>query len=332
MKEVGIDLGTSNTLIYVKGSGIVINEPSYVAFNKKSGEIVGVGQKAYAMYAKTPEHIEVSRPLTNGIIFDFEVTESMLSYFMNFLKQGWGGFMSRPFVIIGIPTHITEVEKGAVEDVVRSAGAKKVILIEEPLLAGIGAGLPVGESSGSIIIDIGGGTTEIGLISLGGLVVKKNLNIAGDKFDQDIIEYIKSTFNLLIGSITAERIKKEIGSAMVLEKPLSLAVYGRDLSKGLPCQITITDQHIREALNDSLEKIAETLKDVLHIAPPELAVDIVKNNIIITGGGGLLRGFPKFLEKKTQMPCRLADDPLTTVVRGEGLMLENFDTMRSLLS
>lgn len=331
MKSIGIDLGTSNTLVYVKGQGIVINEPSFVAFNKKSGEIIAVGRNAYSMYGKTPEHIDVSRPLLNGIIFDFEVTESMLSYFMNSLALGWLSFLQRPLVLVGIPTNITEVERGAVEDASRGAGAGQVMLIEDPLVAAIGAGLPVQESQGSLIVDIGGGTTEIGLISLGGLVVKKNLKIAGDKFDQDIIEFVKAAHRLIIGPTTANSIKMEIGSAFPLEKPLSLTVQGKDAVKGLPREITLTDRDVREAITESLDKIAETIRDVLQSSPSAFSADIMKNNIVITGGGSLLRGLTRYLEKKVEMPCRLADDPLTTVVRGEGLILENFEEMKALL-
>lgn len=331
MKSIGIDLGTSNTLVYVMGEGVVVNEPSYVAFQKKSGEIVAIGQKAYAMHGKIPEHLEVSRPLRNGIITDFEVTEGMLSYFINSLNLGWSTFFNRPLVLVAIPTTITEVEKGAVEDAARSAGAGQVILIEEPLAGAIGTGLPVKESSGSVIVDIGGGTTEIGLISLGGLVVKKNLKVAGDQFDDDIIDYVKSNYELLIGKTTAERIKKEIGSALPLEKPLELTVYGRDLVKGLPREAVINDKDVRKAIAESLNAISENLKDVLQSAPPEFASDIMKNSIIVTGGGALLRRLPEYFTKKIEMPCSLAADPLTTVVRGEGLILENFEEMQSIL-
>jgi len=331
MRSIGIDLGTSNTLVYVKGEGIVINEPSVVAFNKKTGSIIGVGHKARAMQGKTPEHIEVSRPLVHGIISDFEVTETMLSYFLSQLNLGVFSFFSRPLVIVGIPTNITEVEKSAVEDAAKSAGASEVILIEEPLAAAIGAGMPVQESSGSLICDIGGGTSEIGLISLGGLVLKKNLKIAGDILNQDIIEYVKHEHNLLIGEASAEQIKIEVGSALPLGRKGSFTVSGRDLLRGLPREIMLTEKEIREALQHSLESIAEAIKDVLHQVPPELAGDIIKYHIVITGGGSLLKGLDKFLEQYIQMPVRIADDPLTTVVRGEGLILENFEEMKHLL-
>ncbi|MBI3335667.1 MAG: rod shape-determining protein [Candidatus Portnoybacteria bacterium] len=331
MKSIGIDLGTSNTLVYVKGEGIVVNEPSVVAFNKKTGGIIAVGHKARSMQGKTPEHIEVSRPLVHGIIFDFEVTETMLSYFMSELKLGLLSFLARPLVIVGIPTNITEVEKSAVEDAAKSAGAGKVILIEEPLAAAIGAGMPVGESTGSLVCDIGGGTSEIGLISLGGLVVKKNLNVAGDALNQDIIEYVKNEHNLLIGPTTAEQIKMEIGSALPLGKKGIYAVSGRDLVKGLPREITLTEKEVREAMRHSLKTIAEAIKDVLNQVPPELAGDIIRNHIIVTGGGSLLKGLDKFLEQYVEMPVQIADDPLTTVVRGEGLILENFEEMKHLL-
>lgn len=331
MKAIGIDLGTSNTLIYVSKEGIVINEPSVVAFNKKTGEIIAVGHKARIMQGKTPDHIEVSRPLVHGIVFDFEVTESMLSYLLNQLNRGVFSFFSRPLVIVGIPTSITEVEKSAVEDAVKSAGAGEVILIEEPLAAAIGAGLPVQESAGSLICDIGGGTTEIGLISLGGLVLKKSTKVAGDTFNQDIIEYVQSEHHLLIGPASAERIKIEIGSAVPLGKKSSFTVSGRDLIKGLPREITLSDKEIREALEPSLITIAEHIKDVLNQVPPELTGDIIKNHIIISGGGSMLKGIDRFFTAYIQMPVRVADDPLTTVVRGEGLILENFNEMKSLL-
>lgn len=331
MKKIGIDLGTSNTLVYVKGEGILINEPSLVAFNKKSGTIIAVGHKARSMRGKTPEHIEVSRPLVHGIIYDFEVTEAMLSYFLSQLSLGFSSFFSRPLVVVGIPTNITEVERSAVEDAAKSAGAGEVLLIEEPLAGAIGAGMPVSESAGSLICDIGGGTTEIGLISLGGLVVKKNLKIAGDVLDQDILEYIQSEHNILIGQSTAERIKQEIGSAVPTEKKGALTISGRDLVRGLPREITITEKEIRGAIMHSLQGIAEAIKDVLNQIPPELAGDVIKHHIIITGGGSLLKGLDTYLEQYIQMPVRVADDPLTTVARGEGLILENFEEMKTLL-
>lgn len=331
MKAIGIDLGTSNTLIYVNKEGIVVNEPSVVAFNKKTGEIIAVGHKARVMQGKTPAHIEVSRPLVHGIVFDFEVTESMLSYLFSQLSLGVFSFFSRPLVIVGIPTNITEVEKSAVEDAVKSAGAGEVILIEEPLAAAIGAGLPVQESAGSLICDIGGGTTEIALISLGGLVIKKSTKTAGDTFNQDIIDYVQSEHHLLIGSSSAERIKIEIGSAIPLGKKSSFTISGRDLIRGLPREITLTDKEIRDALEPSLVVIAEHIKDVLNQVPPELTGDVIKNQIIISGGGSLLKGIEKFLENYIQMPVRIADDPLTAVVRGEGLILENFNEMKNLL-
>lgn len=331
MKGIGIDLGTSNTLLYVHKEGIIVNEPSIVAFNKKTGEIIAVGHRARMMQGKAPEHIEVSKPLVHGIIYDFEVTESMLSYFFGQLKRGVFSLFSRPRVLVGIPTNITEVEKSAVEDAAKSAGAGEVILIEEPLAGAIGAGMPVQESAGSFICDIGGGTSEIGLISLGGLVIKKSLKVAGDAFNQDIMEYVRNEHQLLIGEPTAEQIKIEIGSAIPLGKKSTFTVCGRDLVRGLPREITLSDKEIREAMQPSLDLIAETIKDVLNQVPPELAGDIIRNHITITGGGSLLKGMDKFLEETIQMPVRLADDPLTTVVRGEGLILENFDEMKGLL-
>ena len=331
MKSIGIDLGTSNTLVYVKGEGIIVNEPSIVAFNKKTGNIVGVGHKARAMQGKTPEHIKVSRPLVHGIIYDFEVTETMLSHFLSNAHLGLSSFFSRPLVLVGVPTNITEVERSAVEDAAKSAGAGEVLLIEEPLAAAIGAGLPVQESSGSLICDIGGGTTEIGLISLGGMVIKRNINVAGDMINQDIIDYVHNVHNLLIGPVTAEFIKMEVGSAVSLGKHDAITISGRDLIRGLPRETTLTEKEIRKAIVHSLEMIAETIKDVLNQVPPELAGDIIKNSIIITGGGSLLKGIDQFLQEYIQMPVRVADDPLTTVVRGEGLILENFDEMRNLL-
>lgn len=331
MKAIGIDLGTSNTLIYISGEGIVANEPSMVAFNKKTGEIIAVGHRARIMEGKTPGHIEVSRPLVHGIVFDFEVTESLLSYLLDQLKLGVFSFFSRPLVIVGIPTNITEVEKSAVEDAVKNAGAGEVILIEEPLAAAIGAGLPVQESAGSLICDIGGGTTEIGLISLGGLVLKKSIKVAGDTFSQDIMEYVQNEHHLLIGEMSAERIKIEIGSAIPIGKRSTFTVSGRDLVRGLPREISLSDKEIREALEPSLITIAENIKDILNQVPPELTGDIIRNHIIISGGGSLLKGIDKFLEHYIQMPVRVTDDPLTTVVRGEGLILENFNEMKGLL-
>jgi len=323
VKSIGVDLGTANTLVYVKGEGIVINEPSVVAINKKTGNFVAIGREAKAMVGRTPAHITAIKPLVNGVISDFEVTEKMLHSFIQRAYGGeWQRFLARPQMLIGIPSEVTEVERGAVEDAARNAGAARVTLIDEPIAAAVGAELSIQEPTGHMVIDIGGGTAEIAVLSLGGIVVRKSLRIAGDKFDQDIIQYIRQNFNLLIGERTAEEIKIKIGSAVELPETLVTSVRGRDLLTGLPKEIMVSDEHVRDALRPSLFALVEAVKDVIETTPPELLTDIMDSAIILSGGGSLLKGLDALLYQATKVSVRPVEDPLTNVVRGIGLVLE----------
>lgn len=331
-QDVGIDLGTANTLVYVRGKGIVINEPSVVAVNQKTGQILAIGNEAKKMVGRTPSHIVASRPLVQGVISDFEVTEKMLRYFFDRVKRQFLGFLpQRPRVVIGIPSGVTEVEKRAVEDAARNAGAREVYLVEEPMAAAIGARLPVQEASGSMIIDIGGGTSEIAAISLGGIVVSKSLRIAGDKLNEDIIRYSRDEFKLLLGERTAEDIKIAIGSAYKLEDPLEMPMRGRDLLTGLPREVIVNDSQIRKAMARSIQMLVDAVKSAIEETPPELLADIMTRGIYLAGGGSLLRGLDRLLEEETEMPVKIADDPLTAVVRGCGIILEDLDKLADVL-
>ncbi len=330
-KDIGIDLGTANTLVYVKDKGIVINEPSVVAVNKRTDQVLAIGNEAKKMVGKTPAHIVATRPLVDGVISDFEVTEQMLRYFIEKVHQEGFTIFPRPRVVIGIPSDVTEVERRAVEDACISAGARQAFLIEEPIAAAIGARLPVQDASGNMIVDIGGGTTEVAVISLGGLVTAKSLRIAGDELNQNIIEYARSEFNLLLGEKTAEDIKIAIGSASKLEEPLETTMRGRDLVTGLPKEVVINDEQVREALMRSVRVIVNGIKTIVEETPPELVADIMKRGIVLAGGGSLLRGLDKVLAEQTQMPVHIADDPLTCVVRGCGIVLEDIDALKDVL-
>lgn len=330
-KDIGIDLGTANTLIYVKDKGIVINEPSVVAINKRTNQVLAIGNEAKKMVGKTPGHIVATRPLVDGVVSDFEVTEQMLRYFIEKVHQEGFTIFPRPRVVIGIPSGVTEVERRAVEDACVSAGARQAFLIEEPMAAAIGARLPVQDASGNMIVDIGGGTTEVAVISLGGLVTAKSLRIAGDELNQNIIEYARSEFNLLLGERTAEDIKITIGSASKLEEPLETTMRGRDLVTGLPKEVVINDEQVREALARSVRIIVNSIKTTVEETPPELVADIMKRGIILAGGGSLLRGLDKVLAEQTQIPVHIADDPLTCVVRGCGIVLEDIDALKDVL-
>ncbi|MFA5155623.1 MAG: rod shape-determining protein [Patescibacteria group bacterium] len=321
--DLGIDLGTKNTLVYVEGKGIVINEPSVVAINKRTNEILEVGAAAKKMVGKTPGHIEAVKPLVEGIISDFEVTEKMLKYFISKVHQDNFALISRPRVVIGIPMELTEVEKKAVEDAAKSAGARKVYLIEEAMAAAIGARLPVAEATATMIVDIGGGTTEIAVISLGGVVTWKSLKAAGNEFDNDIIEYIREEFNILIGEQLAENIKIAIGSAMPLEAPQEIEVRGRDLITGLPKALMANDKQIREAINRTVVKIIDNIKTILETTPPELVSDIYERGLFLSGGGALLRGLDQAISAATKIPVKIVDDPLTCVARGTGILLSD---------
>ncbi|MFA5133627.1 MAG: rod shape-determining protein [Patescibacteria group bacterium] len=322
-KDLGIDLGTSNTVIYVKDRGIIINEPSIVAINKKTEQILAVGREAREMVGKTPPHIEICRPLLKGIISDFEVTEKMLRFFIDKVHEGGFNIMPRPRVVIGVPLEITEVERKAVEDAALSAGAREVFLIEEPMAAAIGARLPIEEADGNLIVDMGGGTTQIAVISLSGVVTWRALTIAGDELNKNIIQYAKEVFNLLLGEKHAENIKKKIATAYRLNERQEVQMRGRDLLTGLPKEITITDDHVREAISGSIKTILENIKATLENTPPELVADIYERGLVLCGGGALLQGLDKLIADYTGIPVRIAEDPLTCVSRGAGALLSN---------
>ncbi len=329
--DIGIDLGTANTLIYVRGRGIIINEPSIVAINKKTDQVLSIGEEAKKMIGCTPGHIVAIRPLIDGVISDFEITEQMLRYFFNKVHKGAYSFLVRPRVVIGIPSGVTEVERRAVEDAVRNAGAREVYLVEEPMAAAIGARLPISDAVGNMIVDIGGGTTDIAMISLGGIVVSRNLRIAGEKMNDDIIQYIRDEFQLLIGEKTAEKIKILIGSVSPLKEKLTASIKGRDLVSGLPKEVIISDSEITEAITPSVSAIISEIRSVVEETPPELISDLMTRGIILAGGGSLLRGFPEMVEKATGIPTRLVEDPLTAVVRGCGIILEDIESLREIL-
>lgn len=331
-KDIGIDLGTANTLVYVRGRGIVINEPSVVAVNQKTGQVLEIGEEARKMVGRTPSHIIASRPLRNGVISDFEVTEQMLKYFINKVHKGSFFLFPRPRVVIGIPSGATEVEKKTVEDAARNAGAREVYLIEEPIAAAIGARLAVQDAVGNMIVDIGGGTTEVAVISLGGLVAARSARIAGDKMNEDIINFAREEYKLLLGERTAEDIKINIGSCMELDEELEAIMRGRDLVSGLPKEITIKDKEVRKALEGSVRLIVSFVKETIEETPPELLADIMHNGIVLAGGGGLLRRFDELLARETRVPVKLAEDPLTCVVRGTGVILENIEKLKYTLA
>lgn len=330
-KDVGIDLGTATTLIYVKGRGIVINEPSVVAINQKTGQILAIGDEAKKMVGRTPAHISATRPLIEGIISDFEVTEQMLRYFINNVHKDSFTILPRPRVIVGIPSGITEVERKAVRDAALNAGAREVYLVEETMAAAIGARLPIQEALGNMVVDIGGGTSDIAVISLGGVVTSRILKIAGDKLNQDIIDYAQDELKLVLGEKTAEDIKIAIGSASELDEPLEAPMRGRDLTTGLPKEIIVNDDQIRHALSRSNKAIVDAIKDTIEATPPELVADIMNKGIILVGGGSLLRGLDKLINKETKMPVKVIDDPLTAVARGAGIILEDLDKLKEVL-
>jgi len=328
-QDIGIDLGTANTLVYTPERGIIINEPSVIAINLRTEQILAVGHEAKMMLGKTPPYIAVTRPLTNGIISDFEVTEKMLKYFISKINEDRFFFAPRPSVIIGVPLEITEVERKAVEDAIMSAGARRAVLVEEAMASAIGAKLPVTEAVASMIVDIGGGTTEVAVISLSGIVTSKSLKIGGDELSKNIIQYAKEKFNLLIGETHAEELKTKIGSAREQEGGLEYFIRGRDLLTGLPRENRISDWEVREALMRSIWLIVDAVKSVLEITPPELVADIHERGIVLAGGGSLLRGLDIALAEATLIPVRLADDPLTCVVRGTGALIENLELLNT---
>ena len=320
--DLGIDLGTANTCIYVRGKGVIFIEPSIVAINMTTKEVVATGNEAKRMLGKTPSNIVAMKPMKDGVIADFEACESMLRHFILKVITPRHRFVLPPKIIISVPSGITSVERRAVKETAVKAGARMVKLVEEPMAAAVGVGLPVSEPCGSFILDIGGGTTEMAVISLGGIVLSKSLRIAGNEMDEAIIEYLKKKYNLLIGEKTAETIKIDIGSAFPLDEELTLDVNGRSLVEGLPKMVKIRSEEIREALKDTLSMIVSSVRDILEETPPELSSDLIERALIVAGGGALLRGIDKLISEETKLPVFVAEEPLLAVVRGTGKMLE----------
>ena len=327
--DIGIDLGTANTLVYVKGKGVVVSEPSVVALNQKTGRVVAVGSQAKDMLGRTPPHIVALRPLVDGVISDFEVTEEMLAYLLN--RAQTEKKMLGPRVVIGVPSGITNVEIRAVRDAARNAGAREVHIVEEPMAAAIGIKLPIHEAKGSMIIDIGGGTCDIAVITLGGVVRSRNVRIAGDKLNNDIISYIRGEFKILVGEKTAEDLKIAVASILEGPQPLEATVRGRDLITGLPREVVLTDADVRRAISHSVDQIIDATREVLETTPPEILSDVMREGAYLTGGGALIRGMPELLEDILKLPVHVADDPLTAVVRGTGIILENLEKYKDIL-
>jgi len=326
--DLAIDLGTANTLVYAKGKGIVVSEPSIVAMNTLTGKVEAVGKAAKEMLGRTPGKIIAIRPMKDGVIADFEVTEQMLSYFIR--KAHNRNTLVRPRIVVGIPSEVTQVEKRAVKDSALKAKASEVYLVDQAMAAAIGAGLPITEPSGNMVVDIGGGTTDVAVISLAGIVYSKSVRVAGNEMDEAIIQYIKKKYNLLIGERTAEQIKLEIGSAYPLDEPLTMEIKGRDLIEGIPKTLTITDAEIREALAEPISIIVNAVRVALEKTPPELSADIVDRGIVLTGGGSLLQNLDRLLREETGLPVSVAEDPLSSVVLGTGKMLSDFDLLRKI--
>ena len=330
-QDIAIDLGTANSEVYVRGRGIVIQEPSVVAVNQKTGQILAIGDEAKKMVGRTPAHIVATRPLRSGVISDFEVTEQMLRYFIEKAQRKKIIINPRPRVIVGIPCGVTEVERKAVCDATKNAGAREVFLIEEPMAAAIGARLPVQEAGGNLIVDIGGGTTEVAIISLGGIVISKSLRVAGDKLNEDIIHFAQDEYKLLIGERTAEAIKIGIGSAYPLKEKRELPMRGRNLVTGLPEEILVSDDDIRKAMEKSIKQIVTEIKTTVEETPPELLADVMTSGIQMAGGGSLLRGLDILIQKETKIPTKIIEDPMTAMVRGAGMVLENLDQLHEVL-
>jgi rod shape-determining protein MreB len=326
-KNIGVDLGTANSLVYLSGRGIVINEPSIAAVNNKTGQVLALGAEAKKMLGRTPAHITVIRPLVNGVISDFEMTQVMLRHFIKKVseRKGLSSFFNFNRAIIGVPSNLTEVERKSVEDALLGAGASQAYVIEAPLLSALGARLPIGEPSASVIVDIGGGTTEIAVIAMDGIVSAQSLKVAGDKLNDDLVRFMREEFKLAIGEPSAEELKLAIGSALPIDQKLELMVRGRDMATGLPREVLVKDVQVRSALAKSLRSIIEAVREVIESAPPELVGDILKNGIHLCGGGSLLRGIDKLIEKELMVKVVVADDPLTCVVRGTGIIADNFD-------
>jgi len=326
--DLAIDLGTANTLVYARGKGIVVCEPSIIAVNQRTGKVEAVGKEAKEMFGRTPGSIIVIRPMKDGVIADFEHTEKMLDHFIR--KAHNRSLGVRPRIVIGIPSQITQVEKRAVKDSAYRAKASKVYLVEQAMMAALGAGLPVTEPTGNMVVDIGGGTTDVAVISMAGIVYSRSIRVAGNKMDEDIMQFIKRKYNLLLGERTAEDIKINIGSAFPLEEELTMEIKGRDLVEGIPKTLVISDEEVREALSEAVSDIIEAIRLALEQTPPELSADIVNKGIVLTGGGSLLKNLDKRLREETGLPVSIADDPLASVVLGTGMMLNDFDLLRKI--
>ena len=327
--DLAIDLGTANTLVYLKGRGIIVQEPSIVVVNHQTGKVEAVGKRAKEMLGKTPKSVLAIKPMRDGVIADFEIAEKMLDYFIKKSTNN-RSFLLRPRIVIGIPTGVTQVERRAVKDIAMRAKASEVYLVEQPTTAAVGADLPISEPTGNMIVDIGGGTTDIAVISLNGIVFNHSIRIAGNEMDEAIIQYIKRKYNLLIGERTAEQVKMQIGSAYPLDEPITMDIKGRDLREGIPKTIVVDDQEIREALEDIVGAIIDAVKVALEKTPPELSADIIDRGIILTGGGSLLKNLDKRIREETQLPVFMTEDPLTTVVIGAGKMLDDLDLLRKI--
>ena len=328
-KDIGIDLGTANILVTLRGKGIVLNEPSVVAVDKKTQKILATGHEAKEMLGRTPAQIKAIRPMKDGVIADFTATQLLLKSIIYKICQRYNA--GKPRVVVGVPSGITEVEERAVEEAVLQAGAKEVYLMEEPMAAAIGASLDIAEPSGNIIVDIGGGTTEVAVISLGGVVVSNSIRIAGDDLDEEIVNFVKREMNLAIGDTTAEQVKKEIGCAMPLVTELSMEISGRDLTTGLPETKVINSTQVEEAISESIEKIVEIIKQTLERTPPELSSDIMEKGIVLSGGGALIKNLDKLIASRTEMPVYIAEDPLECVVKGTGKTLEDLERLKTVL-
>ena len=323
-KNIGIDLGTANSLVYLSGRGIVVNEPSVAAVNNKTGQVLAIGEEAKKMVGRTPTHITVVRPLINGVISDFEMTQAMIREFLKKLG-GFRSILNYQRAIIGVPSNLTEVERKSVEDAVVGAGVSRAYVIEEPLAAAIGARLPVHEPTANLIIDIGGGTTEIAIISMGGIVTAKSLKIAGDKLNEDLIRFVRDEFKLIIGDPTAEELKMVIGTAIAIDQKAELAIRGRDMVTGLPREILVKEAHVRSAISKSLRIIVDAIREVIETTPPELVGDILKRGMYLCGGGSLLKGIDRLIQKDLTVATTIVDDPLTCVARGTGVITEQFE-------
>jgi rod shape-determining protein MreB len=329
--DIGIDLGTAYTLVYVRGKGIVINEPSFVALDKRTREPIAVGARAKEMWGKNPKDILIVRPLRDGVISEYDITAQMLEYLIRKAHEQTWVPVPKPRVVVGIPTGVTEVEKRAVYDAALAAGARQAHLIEEPVAAAIGAGLPILETRGSMIIDIGGGTTEVAIFSLGGIVISRSIRVAGDEMDEDIVRYMRLKHNLMIGEPQAEKIKIEIGSAYPLPQEFKTKVRGRNLNTGLPDSVEVSSIEIREALSGSVNILIDMIKDALDDTPPELVSDLIESGITVAGGGGLLKGFAQRVTEEVHIPAHVAEDAMTCVARGAGRILEDYNNLRRLL-